>query len=47
MRLLLNHIEFELLALVDSTGIHRLAVRLQKLHFMKSLFINIQKLKTV
>ena len=26
---------------VDSTGINRLAVRLQKLHFMKSLFVNI------
>ena len=27
---------------VDSIGINRLAVRLQTLHFMKSLFVNIQ-----
>ena len=32
---------------VDSTGINRLAVRLQKLHFMKSLFVKIHKFKKV
>ena len=32
---------------VDSTGINRLAVRFQKLHFMKSVFVKIQKLKNV
>ena len=32
---------------VDSTGLNRLAVRLQKLHFMKPLFLKIQKLKKV
>ena len=30
---------------VDSTGINRLAVRLQKLHFMKSLFVKIFKVE--
>ena len=30
---------------VDSTGINRLALRLQKLHFMKPLFPKNQKLK--
>ena len=32
---------------VDSTGINRLAVRLQTLHFMKSIFLKNQKLKKV
>ena len=30
---------------VDSTGINRLAVRRQHVHFMKSLFLKIQKLQ--
>ena len=32
---------------VDSSGINGLAVRLQKLYFMKALFLKLQKLKKV
>ena len=32
---------------VDFTGVNGLAVRLQKLHFITSLFVKIQKLKKV
>ena len=39
--------EIETVKHVDSSGINRLAVRLQKLYFMKPLFHKIQKVKQV